>query len=148
MVELTNLLACRLPLGFAPRIAKLTFALRPSIMGFGSLHALSAAGLSPMITCVQIRSIIYSFNPSSASSRSSSLPLSLSPSARSRDRARTKEQCTFQFYTDKIYELTQREFFFFFSFRENSIIPWSGNGYYHLDIYISKMNFVSVVNNG
>lgn len=42
--------ACRLPLGLAPIIARLTLALRPSIMGLGSLQARSAAGLSPMIT--------------------------------------------------------------------------------------------------
>jgi hypothetical protein len=41
------------PLGFAPRIARFTFALRPSMMGFGSLHALSAAGRSPIITWTQ-----------------------------------------------------------------------------------------------
>lgn len=135
MVELTNLLACRLPLGFAPRIAKLTFALRPSIMGFGSLHALSAAGLSPMITCVQIRSIIYSFNPSSASSRSSSLPLSLPLRALVIALVR-KNNVLFNFSRIRFTSLHKENFFLFFSFRENSIIPWSGNGYYHLDIYI------------
>lgn len=49
-----RLLVCKLPLGLAPRMAKLTFAFRPSMMGLGSLHALSAAGLSPIITCTQI----------------------------------------------------------------------------------------------
>lgn len=49
--QIVNSLAWRLPLGFAPRIARLTFAFRPSIMGLGSLQALSAAGRSPMITC-------------------------------------------------------------------------------------------------
>jgi len=32
-------------------MAKFTLAFRPSMIGFGSLHALSAAGLSPIITC-------------------------------------------------------------------------------------------------
>ena len=40
----------RLPLGFAPRIARFTFALRPSMIGFGSLQALSAASLLDIIT--------------------------------------------------------------------------------------------------
>lgn len=40
-------------------MAKLTFALRPSMMGLGSLHALSAAGLSPIITCIQIEFILW-----------------------------------------------------------------------------------------
>lgn len=40
----------KLPRGFAPNIAKLTFALRPSMIGFGSLQARSALNLSPMIT--------------------------------------------------------------------------------------------------
>lgn len=52
-----NLLVCKLPLGLAPSIAKLTLALRPSMMGLGSLHALSAAALSPMITYEQNRLI-------------------------------------------------------------------------------------------
>lgn len=39
-----------LPRGFAPNIAKFTFALRPSMIGLGSLHARSALNLSPMIT--------------------------------------------------------------------------------------------------
>lgn len=41
---------CTLPRGFAPKIAKLTLAFLPSIIGLGSLQALSAAGRSPMIT--------------------------------------------------------------------------------------------------
>ena len=42
---------CTLPLGLAPRIARFTFAFLPSMIGLGSLHALSAAGRSPIITC-------------------------------------------------------------------------------------------------
>ena len=40
----------RLPRGLAPRIARLTFALRPSMIGFGSLQARSAASLLDIIT--------------------------------------------------------------------------------------------------
>ena len=43
-------LPVRLPLGLAPSIAKFTFAFLPSIMGFGSFKALSAASLFAMIT--------------------------------------------------------------------------------------------------
>lgn len=48
-----HLPGCMFPRGLAPRIARLTFALRPSMIGFGSLHALSAAGRSPIITCAK-----------------------------------------------------------------------------------------------
>lgn len=48
-----NLPGVRLPRGFAPNIAKLTFALRPSMIGFGSLQARSALARSPIITCVR-----------------------------------------------------------------------------------------------
>lgn len=37
-------------LGFAPRYARFTLAFLPSIMGLGSLHALSAAARSAMVT--------------------------------------------------------------------------------------------------
>ena len=40
----------RLPLGLAPRIARLTLAFLPSMIGFGSLHARSAASLFDIIT--------------------------------------------------------------------------------------------------
>ena len=40
----------RLPLGFAPRMARLTLAFLPSMIGFGSLHARSAASLFDIIT--------------------------------------------------------------------------------------------------
>nr|BAC04785.1 unnamed protein product [Homo sapiens] len=36
--------------GLAPRYARFTLALRPSMMGFGSLQALSAAARSAMVT--------------------------------------------------------------------------------------------------
>lgn len=58
-VDKMHLLVCKLPLGLAPRMAKLTFAFRPSMMGLGSLHALSAAGLSPIITCTQINRLFF-----------------------------------------------------------------------------------------
>ena len=40
----------RLPLGLAPRMARLTLAFLPSMIGFGSLHARSAASLFDIIT--------------------------------------------------------------------------------------------------
>ena len=40
----------RLPLGLAPRIARLTLAFLPSMIGFGSLQARSAASLFDIIT--------------------------------------------------------------------------------------------------
>ena len=44
-------LPCReFTLGFAPKIARLTFAFLPSIIGLGSLHAFSAPSLVAMIT--------------------------------------------------------------------------------------------------
>lgn len=45
-----NLPVGTFPLGLAPRIAKLTLAFLPSIIGFGSLQALSADCRSPIIT--------------------------------------------------------------------------------------------------
>lgn len=45
-----NLPGVIFPRGFAPSIAKLTFALRPSIIGFGSLQARSALARLPIIT--------------------------------------------------------------------------------------------------
>ena len=39
------------PLGLAPRMARLTLAFLPSMIGFGSLHARSAASFVDMITC-------------------------------------------------------------------------------------------------
>lgn len=47
---LTHLLVCELR-GFAPRYARFTLAFLPSMMGFASLQARSAAPLSTMVTC-------------------------------------------------------------------------------------------------
>lgn len=57
----------RLPRGFAPNIAKFTFALRPSMIGFGSLHARSALNLSPMITCTTKSSLFHQSSSQSSS---------------------------------------------------------------------------------
>ena len=54
--NLRDLLDCKLR-GFAPRYAKFTLAFLPSMMGFASLHARSAAPLSIMVTCWQNHSI-------------------------------------------------------------------------------------------
>lgn len=40
-------------LGFAPRYARLTLALRPSIKGLGVAQALSAPSLSAIVTCAK-----------------------------------------------------------------------------------------------
>lgn len=57
-----HLPAWTLPLGLAPRMAKFTFAFRPSIMGLGSRQALSAEDLSPIITCKQRQTVIAVVN--------------------------------------------------------------------------------------
>lgn len=54
--DLTHLLVCELR-GFAPRYARFTLAFLPSMMGFASLHARSAAPLSTMVTCWHNHSI-------------------------------------------------------------------------------------------
>lgn len=47
------------PRGFAPNIARFTFALRPSIIGFGSLHARSALARLPIITYLDFTYNLY-----------------------------------------------------------------------------------------
>ena len=46
-------------LGLAPRYARLTLAFRPSMIGFGSLHARCAATSSAIVTCVEQRRQIF-----------------------------------------------------------------------------------------
>ena len=48
-----RLIPVRFPRGLAPRMARLTFAFRPSMIGFGSFRALSAASLSAIMTWKQ-----------------------------------------------------------------------------------------------
>ena len=45
--------------GLAPRYARLTLALRPSITGLGSSIALSAPSLSVIVTCAQEQEIAW-----------------------------------------------------------------------------------------
>lgn len=49
---------CRLR-GLAPRYARLTLALRPSMMGLGSLQALSAAPRSAMVTYMRKKNMFF-----------------------------------------------------------------------------------------
>ena len=48
--------------GLAPRYARLTFAFRPSMIGFGSLHIRSAAERSTIVTCKQRSQIFIEFS--------------------------------------------------------------------------------------